>query len=303
MGATPPPRPLVTVALPVHNGAAYLEATLASLLGQDLEDLELLIGDNASTDATPRICRAVAARDPRVSYLPAARNGGAAWNYNRLAPLARGTYFKWAAHDDLCAPTLLSACVAELEASPAAVVAYPRTVLIGADGEVLDAAFEDGLDRREPDPVDRLRRYLRHQGEQHAVFGVVRTAALLDTRLIARCWGGDIPLLAELLLRGRFHEVDRRLFLRRYHPGSSMVANASARDVVRWFDPARGRRAAFPRTRLLGELLARVPRAPLPPADRGRAEAVVLGEWLPRYWRHMGGEAKLALRSAVRPHR
>ncbi|NJL84317.1 MAG: glycosyltransferase, partial [Chloroflexaceae bacterium] len=50
------PVPL-SVGLPVYNGEAYLEAAIASLLGQTYGDFELIISDNASGDRTEAICR------------------------------------------------------------------------------------------------------------------------------------------------------------------------------------------------------------------------------------------------------
>src|SRR5690606_1400221 len=63
---SPPPR--VTVAMPVYNGADYIERALDSLLAQDFEDFELIISDNGSTDGTDEIARRYAERDPRISY-------------------------------------------------------------------------------------------------------------------------------------------------------------------------------------------------------------------------------------------
>jgi glycosyltransferase involved in cell wall biosynthesis len=103
--------PKVTIGVPVYNGEKYLAAALDTLLAQSFEDFELIISDNASTDCTEEIARAYAARDGRVRYERSGANRGCAWNHNRVFALARGRYFRWAAHDDLCAPTLLARTV------------------------------------------------------------------------------------------------------------------------------------------------------------------------------------------------
>jgi glycosyltransferase involved in cell wall biosynthesis len=129
---------LVSIGLPVYNGERYLAQALDSLLSQSHENLEILIADNASTDASEAICRDFAARDPRIAYHRHPRNLGAAANYNFVFRRARGAYFRWAAHDDICMPRLVERCVAALEAAgPSAVLAYPRTRLIDAEGRVL----------------------------------------------------------------------------------------------------------------------------------------------------------------------
>ena len=54
--------PLVSIGLPVYNEEKFLGATIASLLGQTLSDIEIIVSDNASSDRTKAICREVAAR-------------------------------------------------------------------------------------------------------------------------------------------------------------------------------------------------------------------------------------------------
>jgi glycosyltransferase involved in cell wall biosynthesis len=289
---------LVSVGLPVYNGGAFLERALRSLREQDYEPLEILVSDNASTDETEAVCRDAAGADPRIRYERADRNRGAAWNYVNSFRMATGTYFKWAAHDDLCRPTLVSACVAALEADQHAVVAYPRTALIDLDDQPV-ADFYDGLELLEDTPVARLARLLAHQGEYHPVFGVMRREALACTSVMGAYLGADIVVVAELALQGRIAEVPERLFLRRYHDGTSMRANPDLRARAAWFDPDRRWRMPMPATRLAGELLRAVARAELDPGMRARCAGVVLRHWgLPR-WRDIGGELKLAARTAV----
>ena len=74
---TPPPRghPLVTVVLPVRDGADTLDAALASLRAQTFPRFEVLVVDDHSRDATPRIARAWERRDERFRFLRAGRSG------------------------------------------------------------------------------------------------------------------------------------------------------------------------------------------------------------------------------------
>lgn len=65
--------PRVSIAVPVYNGERYLREAMDSLLGQTYGDYEIIISDNASTDATEAIGRAYAERDPRVRYIQIGR--------------------------------------------------------------------------------------------------------------------------------------------------------------------------------------------------------------------------------------
>ena len=63
--------------MPVHNDAKFLREALDSLLAQDYPNVELIISDNASTDATQAISLEYAASHPRVSYHRNEKNIGA----------------------------------------------------------------------------------------------------------------------------------------------------------------------------------------------------------------------------------
>jgi len=287
--------PMVTIGVPTYNGARFLESTLEALVAQDLDDHEIVISDNGSTDDTERICRRYES-DPRVRYERSYANRGAAWNYNQVLEVARGRYFKWAADDDICLPNFLSSCVAELERCPEAVLAWPRTVLIDENDQPFGQFDDADLDLRDPDPVARLAGVLDHRVEWHPVFGVIRTHILRRTSGIGAFVYADIALLAELAMLGGFHQVQADLFLRRYHDGRSLVANPSFEEHAAWYDPSRSaQKAVFPNLSLVRELLRRTATAALPPVDRLHASGVVMRHWAAPHWRHIGGEVKRAL--------
>jgi glycosyltransferase involved in cell wall biosynthesis len=229
--------PRVTVGLPVYNGEAYLAQAIESLLGQTYPDFELIISDNASTDGTGSICSDFERRDGRIRYARSDVNVGAAANYNRLVEMARGDYFKWAAHDDLCLPGYLESCVAVLDANPGVVVCYPRTRIIDEEGRDR-GPYQDDLHLTSPRSHERFRDVVfREAGECNAVFGLIRTGVLRKTGLIGNYPASDMILLSELALHGNFHEVPEALFQRRDHPTTSIRANVTAGERAAWFDP------------------------------------------------------------------
>jgi glycosyltransferase involved in cell wall biosynthesis len=242
--------PRVTVGIPVYQGEAYLDETLRSLRQQDFEDFEIVISDNASTDATESICRDVAATDARVRYFRSPVNRGAAWNYNRVLELARAELFKWAAADDVCEPSFLRQCVSELDAGgPDVVLAWPLTRLIDDNGCDLGSLDDADLELLQDSAAARLGQLLHHRVEWHPVFGVIRTVPLRQTPGIGAFPCADIALLAELSLHGRFRQVPEPLFLRRYHEQRSIVAGPSFAEQVAWYDPKRKVRHVLPMAR------------------------------------------------------
>lgn len=273
--------PRVTVALPVFNGERYLAEALDSILAQDFEDFELLIGDNGSTDSTLEICRTYADKDDRITLLRSDRNRGAAWNYNRLLEAARGELFKWVAHDDVYAPQYLGACVGALDADPSAVLAHSRTRQIDGDGRFLRDIDEDfRLD--DPRPHVRFRQMLVYEGGCYHVFGVIHTDVLRRTEAIGPFAESDRVLLAELAIHGGFAEVPQALFSHREH-GDRSIYRYPARSLAAWFDPRRAQTIGLPVWRLLWEILRAVHRSGLPPAERWRCYAEVR-HWVGDNW-------------------
>lgn len=262
-------KPRVSIGMPVFNGERYLAEALDSILAQTYSDFELIISDNASTDGTQEICRAYAARDRRIRYFRNEKNLGASKNFNRVFELSSGEYFKWAAHDDLCAPEYLERCVEVLDRKPSVVVCHPKVSIIDEHGKYL-GHYDDYLDHRSPRPRERFRDYLfRGAGLWSAVFGVMRASELEKTPLLGNYDSSDQVLVGELVLRGEVHQVPERLFFRRRHPQQSWRANPTHNAMAAWWDPANRGKIQLPITwKHFFEYLRAIRRVRLPPYEQ-----------------------------------
>jgi glycosyltransferase involved in cell wall biosynthesis len=288
----------LTVGMPVYNGERYMAETIDTILGQDVDGLELMVSDNCSTDATAEIVKDVMSRDDRVRYVRNEHNVGAARNYNQLVEFSQAPLFKWAGYDDLLRPSYLARCLEVLDAQPDVVIAYPRTTIIDGDGNVLREQ-DDKLHLRQPDPVERVRAFTRDFTLCNPCFGVIRRDVLQRTSLVQPYVSSDVPLLVELALLGQWHEVPERLFDRRIHDTSSRQGKVTMRDVAQWFDPDKSRPIA-PRTRVVYESLRAIERADLPAPVRRKAAAVFLSTLTARRASVRGGAAKQAARETWR---
>ena len=203
--------PLVSIGVPVFNGESGITRCLDGLLAQDYSNLEILISDNASTDATPAICERYARMDPRVKYWRSERNRGATWNFNRVVELSSGKYFMWAAHDDEREPSFVSACVEQLEKSPDAVLCQTHTAVSveGHDGILYLAHL--GSFERATGIVERYQETLK-RFPATALYGLYRSAAMRKTRLFRQHIATDMAFIQELSIHGRFIEVPKTLF-------------------------------------------------------------------------------------------
>ena len=283
--------PRVSLGMPVYNGENYIVATLDSLLAQTYTDFELIICDNASTDGTEAICRDYAARDPRVRYHRNETNIGASANYNLTFELARGDYFKWAAHDDLCAPTYIERCVEALDRDPDVVLAYTQAKAIDDQGNVVKV-YPGKHHFASPTARVRFYEYVLDPHPVVAVFGVARRDALARTRLIGKYTGSDRPLLSELSLLAKFHEVPEFLFFYRFHEAQSWGGRKSQQAQQAWYDPRRAGKTTFPQWRLLREHLRSIERAPVGLQDRV-ACYLYMGYWMRKHWRRLGNDLLL----------
>lgn len=92
--------PLVSVIMAVHNGANFIDETVASVLAQSHQALELLVVDDGSTDATRHLVGQWAQRDRRVKLLERG-HAGQALALNEGILEAQGAYLARIDHDDL----------------------------------------------------------------------------------------------------------------------------------------------------------------------------------------------------------
>ena len=288
--------PSLSIGLPVFDGEAYLGAALDALLAQTYGDFELIVSDNASTDGTQAIARAAAARDPRVRYERAAVNVGALANFNAVFRKARGRYFKWAAADDLVAPTCLERAVAALERDPAVILCHSDTRIIDAAGATVgDYVYAPGH-AADPRPSLRFADVLREDRWCFALFGVMRSAALRSTQLLPSLVGADRVLLAELALRGRFAIVPEPLFLNRDHPARAVRRFPAHHRRLAHEAPALAGRRLLPHWRILGAYARAVRRVPMSARERARCGTALLG-WVGRHgnWARLATDPLVAL--------
>ncbi|WP_147251455.1 FkbM family methyltransferase [Blastococcus sp. TBT05-19] len=133
--ATPPGDPLVSILVPAYNGERFLKAALQSALGQSHRNIEVIVGDDGSTDRTPEILAAAAAADDRVRVIRFDRNVGGLENPRRLLAEARGEYVKYLMHDDVLGTDCVRELVRGMQRHPEASMAFSHRVLVNEDGK------------------------------------------------------------------------------------------------------------------------------------------------------------------------
>jgi glycosyltransferase involved in cell wall biosynthesis len=141
-----PTVPLVTVLLAVRDGEAYLRTALASVLGQTFSDLELVVVDDASSDATPEILAGI--DDPRLRIVRNDTQLRLAGSLNRGLDGARGKYVARLDADDVAMPRRLEVQLARIRSGPA-------VALVGSGALEIDGSSRVGRAHAMPaSPVD-----------------------------------------------------------------------------------------------------------------------------------------------------
>jgi glycosyltransferase involved in cell wall biosynthesis len=212
-------KPRVSIGVPVYNGEKYLRQALDSLLTQTYQDFELIISDNASTDATQQICEEYARKDSRVRYCRSKKNVGGPANYNRVFRLSSSGYFKWAAYDDMHAPEYLQKCVEVLDKDPSVVSCHSRSNCIDEFGKIVGNYDDRTLPKIDSfKPHERFGDLISLRNPCWFLYAVTRADSLRKTPLHGDYILADRNLLAELGLLGRLYEIPEHLFFRRDHP-------------------------------------------------------------------------------------
>lgn len=111
-------KPVVSVLIPVFNGAQFLEETIASIQKSTYKRFEIILVDDGSTDNSERKCRALARRYANVRFYGFHQNGGMTRSLNYGVQKAKGRYIARINQDDLMVDSRLEHQVAFLEANP-----------------------------------------------------------------------------------------------------------------------------------------------------------------------------------------
>lgn len=107
---------MVSVIMPVYNGEKYLREAIDSILNQTLQDFELVIVDDGSTDGTEAIVGSY--NSDKIRYHANEKNLGHAASCNRLLDLAHGEFVAQADADDLSHPQRLERQTAFMRDNP-----------------------------------------------------------------------------------------------------------------------------------------------------------------------------------------
>jgi glycosyltransferase involved in cell wall biosynthesis len=236
--------PLFTIVIPAFNRAGTITRTIESVLSQDWKDVEIIIVDDGSTDATRAIAEGFAS--PRLRVLAHARNRGVCPARNTGIEAARGSWIVFLDSDDEFAGTVALSRMAAL-----ARTAEPEIAALWFRSRADDGALS-------PPRLPALREldYRAYLGFLEATHGLGRDMI----RCVRRSCFTRLRYPDSRMLEDKFHLDFARLFRSRLHEDVLRLYHQDApeRLVMRLgrLDPARDREFILARARGLALLLA-----------------------------------------------
>ena len=224
-GRTLTPMPLVSVLLAVRNDSRFLGQAVASVLRQTVDDLELIVVDDASTDETPALLSGVG--DPRLRVITNDEQAGLAFSLNRGLTEAKGRFVARLDADDVALPERLARQLERMERGG------EGPAVVGSAVLDLDAAGRPGTLHRNPSGATGIR-WLTLFGSPF-----FHPTVLVDRDRVDRAQlrydpsyaeSEDYELWARLLSGRQGANLTEPLVLKRVHPGQASLRRAGLQE-------------------------------------------------------------------------
>jgi glycosyltransferase involved in cell wall biosynthesis len=236
------PSSLVSICIPVYNGARFLDETLRSVAVQNYPNIEIIIYNDGSTDASQNIADSFAAEKTglKIRLFRSDRPGGLANGFRKVCAQATGKYVKLVCQDDLIAPDCVARQVAAMEENPGvALVSCRRRVI---DSQKRQMLCPPGAYRKTGryDGRALARKCLRYGanrvGEPMAVLFRKSDLEACGNFSANLTYYVDLDLWVRLLQRGDIFYIEEPLAAFRVHEASasSGIQNSVLRELPLW---------------------------------------------------------------------
>lgn len=224
--------PVISIGMPVYNGEKFIREAIDSLLVQTFADFELIISDNASTDATEKICLNYAATDKRIHYIRQKQNIGAGKNFLFVLQQGIGEYFMWAACDDIWDRDYLKVLHNRLKETKES-AAFGKLMQINKSSKHLNHPANNRSFQYTGSVLKRrLSFFLEFEGigKANLIYSLFRRSALAEIDFEKH--DADYLILFNILKKTGFLSVNKILFYKRIHEAGmgTMLSKTSEKN-------------------------------------------------------------------------
>lgn len=199
-----PNLPKVSIGIPTYNRAGLLKRSVESALNQDYPNIEVLISDNASIDATPDICQFYCENyGSLIKYFRQSVNRGATANFSKVLEMASGDFFMWLGDDDWIDISYVRHCVQQLILNPTVSLVsgtpqYYRNGRQVFEGKRFSLLYESWW--------LRVFVYYAKVADNGMFYGLMRTSQIRQMNIL-NTMGGDWHLIAGLASQGKIRTI------------------------------------------------------------------------------------------------
>jgi glycosyltransferase involved in cell wall biosynthesis len=265
--------PLVAIGIPTYNRAPSLERAIESVLAQDYSNLELVISDDASEDATTTLCEEFRKRDSRVRYIRQQTNLGVSTNFVEVFKRSRGDFFMWLGSDDWLDSSYVSQCLQVLLEQPDHALVCGKAKYFEGEKFLFE---EDAINLPQDSGRHRVLAYYRQVSVNGILYGVIRREHLEKVPPMQNILGDDWLLIASIVFAGKARTLESVSINRSFEGGSKdmealalsyglsrflskiphlSIAIAAFKDIA-WASPAYGSMGKLARLSLGGKAFA-----------------------------------------------
>jgi len=232
-------KPLVSVGIPVRDGAKSLRAALDSVIYQTYQNLEIIISDNCSSDETKEICLEYAEQDNRITYIRQEELLSAIENFRFVYDKSHGKYFMWAAHDDIRDDNYIETLLKGFGTNPLASIVFSDYVRFNDYSNLhnTDAIAEEYLKNySQLKDVSFLKKHLKQQNMLFGhIYGLINSNYLYNYPWFDIESGPDVPLTHWLLCYGDFIYVSGTTFYYYHHPSKYAKSIKASQKKIDYF--------------------------------------------------------------------
>ena len=211
--------PIISIGLPVYNEEKFLRNKIESVLNQTLQDFELIISDNASTDKTGEICQEFLKNDSRIKYFRQKENVGFVKNFEFVLKEAKCEYYVATSADDQMSNNYLEKNLEIIKNNKNCIGSVGKTNYFGPAIEELECVPNDSLGRKINKKIrqwlasffidsfqgtynEKIRMSLKWTGAGLFLYGVFRTDIFQKSFPIEKIFGLEHILLLNLIKYG-----------------------------------------------------------------------------------------------------
>lgn len=203
---------LVSVCINAYNAEKYIAETLESVINQTYKNLQIIVVDDASTDATAEIVKGF--DDPRIELYTLSQNGHISNANNETYHKVRGEYMVHIDSDDIMLPDLIQKSVDYLESHPECGATFCRPIIIDENGvAVIDEDLENTFNVSAKTQAEFVRLFFDSSNHLLHPGSAMRKSVIDDIGFhdLSLCYSHDFDYWTRLILKYPIHIFDEAL--------------------------------------------------------------------------------------------